>query len=88
MDWKLGQAKQSFSEVVDLAAREPQRIFKRDKPAVFVVDFAMYKEFIEFRTEHSSRSIASSFDELRGLLAKERYEFPVAPRTNRKRTFP
>lgn len=88
MDWKLGQAKQSLSEVVELAAREPQRIFKRDKPAVFVVDFAMYEEFMDFRTEHTARSVADAFSELRTILAKERYELPISPRKNRKSKFP
>lgn len=88
MDWKLGQAKQSLSEVVELAAHEPQRIFKRDKPAVFVVDFAMYQQFAEFRAELSARSIADAFADLRGIMARERYELPVPARTNRKRSFP
>jgi antitoxin (DNA-binding transcriptional repressor) of toxin-antitoxin stability system len=45
MDWKIGGAKQRFSEVVRQAASDPQSIYNRDHPVAAVISAESLEAF-------------------------------------------
>jgi hypothetical protein len=78
MNWKIGQAKQRFSEVVREAAEEPQRIYRRDELVAMVVGAETVAEFLDWRERRSRRTLADAFDDLRRVRGgEEPLEAPV-----------
>lgn len=86
MNWKIGQAKQRFSEVVREASEEPQRIFKRDRLVAAVVDAEELEEFLEWKRGREGRSLADAFEELRRLRGDEA-PFETPSRSDRPNRF-
>ena len=81
MRWKIGEAKQRFSEVVRRAATEPQLICNRDRVVAAVVDAESAQWMI--RQNRSRQSIAAAFEGLRALTKRERYRLKTPARTVR-----
>jgi prevent-host-death family protein len=86
VNWKIGQAKQRFSEVVREAAEEPQRIYKRDRLVAAVVDADDLEEFLEWKRGRKRRSLAEAFDELRRIQGEEA-PIEAPPRIDRPNSF-
>ncbi|MBI5186209.1 MAG: type II toxin-antitoxin system Phd/YefM family antitoxin [Nitrospinae bacterium] len=82
MDWKIGEAKQKFSEVVHAAQKGPQIIYNRKKMVAIVLDSENYKDFLRFKK--SKNAVASEFEKLRELCAEEGYQLKTPRRKNRK----
>lgn len=87
MRWKIGQAKQRFSEVVRRAAKEPQLICNRDRVVAAVVDARSADRLRAMRDRERQGSLADAFDELRALLKRERLTLKVPARRNRRNPF-
>jgi prevent-host-death family protein len=87
MRWKIGQAKQQFSEVVRRAATEPQWICNRNRVVAAVVDAEMVERLRMIRPSEGRTSIAAAFDELRALTTRERYRLKTPARTTRRNAF-
>ena len=86
MNWKIGQAKERFSEVVREAAEEPQRIYKRDRLVAAVVDADDLEEFLKWKRGREGRSLADAFDELRRIRGDEA-PIEAPPRRDRPNPF-
>ncbi len=71
MEWNVAQAKQRLSEVLRLAAGEPQRIFNRQRLVAAVVDAKTFEEFQRWKQSRERRSIGDEFAELRSIAASE-----------------
>lgn len=78
MAWKIGEAKQRFSEVVRLAEKAPQIIKNRDR----VVAVVMSPRDAEQRAAAPS-SVGSFFAELRSQLAGGGVELEIPARSSR-----
>jgi prevent-host-death family protein len=87
MRWKIGQAKQQFSEVVRRAATEPQLICNRDRVVAAVVDAASLERLRTIRQSESRGSIAAAFEGLRALAKREGYRLKTPARTTRRNAF-
>ena len=87
MRWKIGQAKQQFSEVVRRAATEPQLICNRDRVVAAVVDAASVERLRAIRQSEHRASIATAFEGLRALVALEGYPLKTPRRTTRRNPF-
>ncbi len=84
MNWKIGDAKQRFSEVVRAAQKEPQWIYRRDELVGGLVEVETLKDYLAWRERHEKRTLAEAFAELRSLGAGE----PDAPeRHDRENVF-
>lgn len=85
MIWNIASAKQQFSEVVRLAAEEPQAIYNRDKPVAVMVSVEDFEELKRLRSECKKPSLLELFAEIRAALiadgALDGIELP--PRTDR-----
>ena len=84
MDWKVAQAKQNLSKVIQAAAAEPQRIFNRDRLVAVVVNG---ETFEELERNQDRRSIGDELAEFRSLCAAEGYELPLISRSDRPNSF-
>jgi len=87
MDWKIAEAKQSFSELVKAAEDEPQWIYNRDKLVAAVVPAEILKEFLDWRRQHKGRTLGEAFAELRRICEEEDYSLEIPPRQERPNPF-
>ena len=81
--WRIGAAKQKFSEVVRRSQTEPQKIYNRDQLVAAVVNPDLLNT-VEKRQRRSARSLADLFAEFRAVCADEDYELQVGKRRNRE----
>ena len=82
--WKIGEAKQQFSEVVRKSGEEPQLVFNRDDLAAAVVSAEDWRAFSEWVSRSEVRSLGEVFDEARAILEDERYTLRTPSRRDRK----
>jgi hypothetical protein len=80
--WTIATARQHLPKVIDMAAREPQRLYRRDKLVAAVVSPDLADEFVS----HRRPSLAAKLAELQQLCAEENYE--LAPPVRRDRANP
>lgn len=81
--WRIGAAKQQFSEVVRRSQSEPQKIFNRDQLVAAVVNPDIL-DAVEGRQRRSARTLADLFAEFRATCADEDYELQIPERRNRE----
>ena len=77
--WTIATARQHLPELVGLAAREPQRVYRRDRLVAAVVSPELADE-IERRRRPS---LAAKFAQLQRLCAEEGYELMTPARQDR-----
>ena len=87
MRWKIGQAKQRFSEVIRRAAAEPQLICNRERVVAAVIDVGSADRLRVIREREGQRTLAEAFDALREVTGGERHALTIRPRRNRRNTF-
>jgi hypothetical protein len=80
MSWKIGQAKQRFSELVRRAAEEPQLVHNRDRLVAAVLGPEDAVAFLAFRQKSSIRE---SLAEARRICDEESYELEIPARVDR-----
>ena len=71
--WSVQDAKNRFSEVVDAARRGPQTVTKHGKPAVVILDAAVYE-----RLHGLERARAPSFGQFLLEMPQDDQDFPRA----------
>ena len=82
MSWKVGSAKQRFSEMLRKAADEPQAIHNRDRLVATVIGPEDSRLFLEWRAQRLS-PMSELLREARRIAAEENYELSVPPRVDR-----
>ena len=88
MNWKIGEAKQRFSEVVRAAEDEPQKIYNRDRLVAAVVGPGEIKDFLAWRERRMKGSLADSIRELSRICAEEGYTLEIPSREQKDRPNP
>ena len=83
MVWKIGGAKQHFSEVLRLAAEEPQLIHNRDRLVAAVLGPEDTAEFLAWR-ERKAGALTEALREARQICAEEEYALEIPRRVDRK----
>ncbi len=89
MNWNIAQAKQHFSDVVKLAATEPQIIYNRNTPVAALITAEELAEYRAWRDARKRPTLLESFAELRQLLIEAGIEDGInpGPRTTRRNAF-
>ena len=87
MEWKIGEAKQRFSEVVRAAEDEPQRIYNRERLVAAVVAPNDFEEFLAWREKRRKGSLADSIRELSRISAEEGFTLDLPRREDRPNPF-
>jgi len=82
--WRIGAAKQQFSEVVRRSRTEPQKIYNRDRLVAAVVSPEALDEARGKQRKRLDRSLAEVFREFRAICADEEWELQVGDRLNRE----
>ena len=82
MFWKVGSAKQRFSEVLRKAADAPQPIHNRERLVATVIGPEDSRLFIEWRRQRRA-PMSEALKEARRIAAEESYELTVPPRVDR-----
>jgi hypothetical protein len=75
--WSIASARQHFPTLVDLAAREPQDIYRRDELVAQVVPAGASL------TRPPPPTAREMLAELHRICVEEDYELPVSPRVDR-----
>lgn len=88
MDWKIGEAKQRFSEVVRAAEEEPQKIYNRERLVAAVVGPGEIAEFLAWRERRHKGSLADSIRALSRVCAEEGYILELPSRRSPGRPNP
>lgn len=87
MRWRVAQARQRFSELVEAALSEPQPIYKRGRLVAFVVEADLFQEFLEWRQQRQNRSVADAFVDVRQAAVEENFVLEVPSRVDRANQF-
>src|SRR5690242_10907148 len=82
MVWKVGSAKQRFSEVLRRAEEEPQLIHNRDRLVASVLGPEDTKAFLAWRARQSG-ALAGSLREAQRICEEEGYSFELPRRADR-----
>ncbi len=82
--WRVGEAKQRFSEVLRHSETRPQQIYRRDRLVAAIISAVTYEEFESWRRERSRRTLGEAFDEVRELAATYGYDVEVPERRDRE----
>ncbi|MEA5594172.1 prevent-host-death protein [Rivularia sp. UHCC 0363] len=80
MNWKLDEAQQKLSLVIDAVTSEPQLIFKQDELVAAIVEPKLFQEFLVWYQQQKTPSLADAFTELRQLCAEEDYILDIPAR--------
>jgi hypothetical protein len=81
--WTIASARQHLPELVGMAAREPQAVYRRDRLVAAVVSPELIDEIERVRRP----SLAAKLAELQRLCAEENYELAPPPRQDRPNPF-
>ncbi|HEY0993887.1 MAG TPA: hypothetical protein VGD80_42820 [Kofleriaceae bacterium] len=81
--WTITTARQHLPQLVGLAAREPQHVYRRDTLVAAVVS----PELAEQVERLARPSLAMKLAELQRLCAEEGYELSTPPRLDRANPF-
>lgn len=81
--WKIGEAKQRFSEIVRRSGEQPQRIYNRDRLVAAVVSPELLEEFERERKRRATKTLADTFSEIREICDDEGYELDTGSRSDR-----
>jgi len=57
MNWKLDEAQQKLSLVIDAIASEPQLIFKQDELVAAIVEPKLFQEFLVWYQQQKTPSL-------------------------------
>ncbi|MDR0274566.1 MAG: type II toxin-antitoxin system Phd/YefM family antitoxin [Burkholderiaceae bacterium] len=88
MSWNIASAKQQFSEIVRLAAHEPQAICKRDKPVAVLISAGEFEGYQRLLAARRKPALQEQFAQIRAILTAEGSDgIQIAPRGNRPNPF-
>lgn len=71
VNWSIARAKQHLSEVIRLAAEEPQPLYNRGRLVGALIDADSYREFERWRSEAARATVSAEFEALRAELGRE-----------------
>ncbi|AUT04131.1 prevent-host-death protein [Nostoc sp. CENA543] len=83
MNWKIEQAQQQLSQLIQDAIAEPQLIYNQDQLVAAVIEPELFQEFLKWKHQHHQNSLADTFAELRQICIEEDYSLEVPPREDR-----
>ena len=87
MRWSVAEAKQQISRLVKEARVEPQWISNRGRLVAAVLAADEAQEFLAWRKERQSKSLADRFRDLRVLCEREDYTLEIPQRSDRRNPF-
>lgn len=87
MDWKMGEAQQKFSELINAAIEAPQLIYNQHQLVVAVVEAKIFQEFLAWQHQCNKQSLANALIQLHQICEEEDYMLEIPPRQDRPNPF-
>lgn len=87
MNWKIEEAQQKLSELINAAVTEPQLIYNQDKLIAAIIEAELFQDFLAWQQQQRKPSLANAFSQLRKLCAEENYTLEIPPREDRFNPF-
>lgn len=87
MNWKIEEAQQQLSELINAAVIEPQLIYNHDKLVAAVVEAELFQDFLAWQQQQRKPSLADAFSQLRQLCEEENYTLEIPAREDRLNPF-
>jgi predicted ArsR family transcriptional regulator len=87
MNWKISQAKQEFSKLVEESAKEIQWIYNREKAVAAMVSATEAVAFLEWKKQREGNSLKARLERLTQVCAETDYTFTESPREDRASDF-
>lgn len=87
MEWKISEAKQEFSKVVEASSAEPQWILNRDRRVAAVVSAEDAAAFFEWKRASAKPSLAHRLERLTQICQDTNYVFEPPERRDRANDF-
>lgn len=87
MNWKISEAKQEFSKVVEAAGREIQWIFNRDARVAAIISAAEAQRFLDWKNQQQTTTLSERLTRLTQLCAEADYSFEAPARIDRNVDF-
>ena len=88
MDWKIAQAKQSFSRLIRSVDQEPQLIYNRERLVAALIAPEDLRELQKYRDrERPRRTLADITARVREVALEDGEELELPPRTSRPNAF-
>ena len=87
MNWSVAQAKEQLSEVLRRAATRPQTITKRARDIAVVIDVQEFREFQQWKSAGSKKTVAEAFEDLRRIGGTRGTALKAPARRNRRTPF-
>ena len=88
MEWKIAQAKEKFSQLIQEAGKEPQLIYNREKEVAAVISIDEYRDYMKLKEDYKAGSVGKQFSLLRDICQNENYTIEVPEREDRSQEFP
>lgn len=83
VEWKVGEAKQNLSRLLDRARSQPQKIYNRQTFVAAVISAELFEE-LEAWLVRKSQSLGTVFDEVREIAAEDDYRLEIPERRDRE----
>ncbi len=87
MTWKIEEAQQRFSELIQAVEQEPQLIYQQNQLVAVVVEAQTYQQFLQWQQQQAQRSLSQAFAELRQMCEEEDYTLEIPDRRDRLNPF-
>jgi PHD/YefM family antitoxin component YafN of YafNO toxin-antitoxin module len=87
MPWKIEDAKQQFSELLNAVVDEPQLIYDHNQLVAALVKADVFQEFLVWQQQAENKTLANTFAELREICAEEDYQLESLARHDRPNPF-
>ena len=81
--WKLHDAKNHFTELVQFCIEEPQLVCEQNIPRAVVIDIKLFKELTESQLRQKSPTIGQLLEELQEIKTLEPIDITIPERQDR-----
>lgn len=81
MSWKIGEAQQHFSEIIQAVGQEPQLIYRQNQLVAVVIEAETFQKFLHWQQQQNQPPLSQAFAELRQLCQEENYTLEIPNRS-------
>lgn len=87
MTWDITEAQEKFTDLLTASHQEPQLIYNEQGLVAAVIQGDVWQQFIIWKRQQQTRTIADAFAELRQICQDENFTLEIPERQDRNNTF-
>ena len=81
ISWKIEEAQQHFSEIIEAVGQEPQLIYRQNQLVAVVIEAETFQKFLHWQQQQAQPPLSQVFAELRQLCQEEDYTLEIPNRS-------